>query len=355
MRQSQAVASGWTIATSGRSKQLGPLNVHRRRDLELSSLDRLLATLDVQLHSFAVCEVGSRSRLVFEPVDVIVVHYVLAGEGSLEVDGAPAVRITAGSILVAPADRRQALVAGKSAVMDIPAMQNCAAGLEGMLKFDGAGGETGDLRTIRATIAATCGGTFGLFHGFVEPIVDDATEIPAVRAAFELLLQEWARPDIGTRALSGSLMRQCLVLLVRRHVHRGSSSSPFFAALADPRLAKAVSLVLQRPAARLSLAELADAAGMSRTAFAKAFVEAFGQTPIDFVQKARLHRAAQLLAATELSVKIIAASLGFASRSYFSRAFRRAYGASPAAYRKHQNQDIQIPANAARQIDQLSN
>lgn len=324
--------------------------------MELSSLDRLLVTLDVQLHSFAVCEVLAGSRLVFDPMNVIVVHYVLAGDGLLEVDGAAAARIGAGSILVVPANRGQALVAGQAAVRDVQAAEHCTAVVDGMLKFDAATGQAGDLRTICATITATCGGTFGLFDGLAHPIVDDASEIPAVRWAFEMLAEERARPDIGTRALSGSLMRQCLVLLVRHHLQRGSSPSPFFAALADSRLAKAVSLVLQRPAARLSLADLADVAGMSRTAFAKAFVEAFGQTPIDFVQKARLHRAAQLLAVTELPVKVVAASLGFASRSHFTRAFRRAYGAHPSSYRKHHNRDpIGLPANAGRSlIDKLS-
>jgi AraC-like DNA-binding protein len=324
--------------------------------LELSSLDRLLATLDVQLHSFAVCEVRLGSRLVFDPMNVIVVHYVLAGEGVLEVDGAAAAQIGAGSILVVPADRGQALVAGAAASIDVPAAENCSALVDGMIQFDAAAGTTGDLRTICSTITATCGGTFGLFDGLAHPIIDNATEIPAVRTAFQLLSEERAKPDIGTRALSGSLMRQCLVLLIRRHLHRGSSSSPFFAALADARLAKAVALVLQRPAARLTLPDLASAAGMSRTAFAKAFLEAFAQTPIDFVQKARLHRAAQLLAATELPVKVVAASLGFASRSHFSRAFRRAYGADPSTYRKnHDRNIIELPGNSGRSwIDKLS-
>ena len=324
--------------------------------MELNSLDRLLATLDVQLHGFAVCEVRSGVRLVFDPMNVIVVHYVLAGRGRLEVDGAAAAEIGAGSILVVPANRGQALVAGEVAALDVPAADNCAAIVDGLLKFDAAGGSTGDLRTICSTLTATCGGTFGLFDGLAHPIVDDATEIQAVRTAFEMLAAERAKPDIGTRALTGSLMRQCLVLLVRRHLHRGSSSSPFFAALADARLAKAVALVLQRPAARLSLADLASAAGMSRTAFAKAFADAFAQTPMDFVQKARLHRAAQLLAATELPIKVIAASLGFASRSHFSRAFRRAYGADPSTYRKgHDRNPIELPANSGRSlIDKLS-
>jgi AraC-like DNA-binding protein len=324
--------------------------------LELNSLDRLLATLDVQLHGFAVCEVRSGSRLVFDPMNVIVVHYVLAGRGLLEVDGAAAAEIGAGSILVVPADRGQALVAGNAASINVLAAHNCAAIVDGLLKFDAAEGETGDLRTICATLTATFGGSFGLFDSLVRPIVDDATDIPAVQAAFQMLAKERAAPDIGTHALTGALMKQCLVLLVRRHLQRGSSSSPFFAALADARLARAVALVLQRPAARLTLADLASAAGMSRTAFAKAFADAFAQTPMDFVQKARLHRAAQLLAATELPVKVIAASLGFASRSHFSRAFRRAYGSDPSTYRKrHDHNIVELPANAGRSlIEKLS-
>lgn len=317
--------------------------------MELNSLDRLLATLDVQLHAFAVCEVAAGARLVFEPMNVVVIHYVLAGEGLLEVDGAAAAWIGAGSILIVPAKRGQALVAGRSADRDILAGDNCATIVDGLIRYDAAEGGQGDLRTICATLTATYGGSFGLFDLLIGPIVDDATDIPAVRNAFEILAEERTAPDIGTHALTGAVMKQCLVLLVRRHLHRGSSSSPFFASLADARLAAAVAFVLQRPGASFSLADLAAAAGMSRTAFAKAFVMAFDQTPMDFVQKTRLHRAAQLLAATQLPVKVIAASMGFASRSHFSRAFRRAYGADPSAYRKkHDRNIIEIPANSGR-------
>lgn len=324
--------------------------------MELGSLDRLLATLDVQLHSFAVCEVAAGARLVFEPMNVVVVHHVLAGAGLLEVDGAAAAEIKAGSILIVPADRAQALVAGRAASVDVQAADQCAAIVDGLIKFDAAAGEPGELRTICATLTACYGGSFGLFDSLAHPIVDDVTDIPAVRAAFEQLAQERAEPDIGTHAITGALMKQCLILLVRRHLRRGTSSSPFFAALADARLARAVAFMLQRPAARLTVAELAAEAGMSRTAFSNAFSQAFGQTPMDFVQKSRLHRAAQLLAATELPVKVIAASLGFASRSHFSRAFRRAYGADPSAYRKrHDRNPIELPANAGRSLlDELS-
>jgi AraC-like DNA-binding protein len=69
-----------------------------------------------------------------------------------------------------------------------------------------------------------------------------------------------------------------------------------------------------------------------------------------------MHRAAQLLAATELRFKGHRASLGFASRSHFSRAFRRATAPTPRTYRKHQDRNtIELPANSGRSlIDKLS-
>jgi hypothetical protein len=54
-------------------------------------LDRLLATVDVHLHAFSVCEVRPGWRLVFDPMDAVVIHYVLAGMGSLQTDGGVAV------------------------------------------------------------------------------------------------------------------------------------------------------------------------------------------------------------------------------------------------------------------------
>jgi AraC-like DNA-binding protein len=48
--------------------------------------------------------------------------------------------------------------------------------------------------------------------------------------------------------------------------------------------------------------------------------------------------------------------LGFASRSHFSRAFSRAYGADPSSYRKrHDRNAIELPANAGRSwLDKIS-
>jgi transcriptional regulator GlxA family with amidase domain len=91
--------------------------------------------------------------------------------------------------------------------------------------------------------------------------------------------------------------------------------------------------VLERPAHPHSVQTLAVAAGMSRTSFAERFAAAFGRSPLDFVRRVRLRDAARLLATTALPVKLVAASVGYASRSRFSQAFRESYGVDPTTYR----------------------
>ncbi len=213
------------------------------------------------------------------------------------------------------------------------AAAHCSMVLDGLLQFDAAGGQGGALQTICATLNATYGGSFGLLDNLQGPLVDDVTAIPAVRHAFDLLIAEHANPGIGTSALTEALMKQCLVLLVRNHLRQAGPASPFVGQMADPRLAPIVARVLRQPGAPTSLASMATEAGMSRSAFAAAFKAAFGQAPIEFVLKTRLHHAARVMATTELPVKVVAASTGFSSRSHFSRAFRAAYGQDPSAYR----------------------
>ena len=298
------------------------------------ALDQLLTTLDVNLHAFAVCEIAKGSRLKFDAMNVIVVHYVLAGEGTLEVRGQAPIRFGAGSILLVPANVDQSLVAGSNATRDVLAGEHCALLDDGLLQFDASEGGRSDLRVICSTITANYNGSFGLFDFLTSPITDDLTDAPAIRAAFELLITERAAPDFGTHALTEALMKQCLILLVRRHLKRGDGATQLFSVFKNPKLSAAVRDVLIRPAAPHGLSDLAQIAGMSRSAFAKAFADTFEQTPMDFVLHTRLPNAARLLRISDLPIKTIAASTGFASRSHFSRAFKAAYNVDPTAYRK---------------------
>lgn len=86
--------------------------------------------------------------------------------------------------------------------------------------------------------------------------------------------------------------------------------------------------------APLTVASLARVACMSPYHFHHLFRRAFGETPMQRVQRLRLAAAAELLATTDRSVTRVCADVGFESLGSFSALFRRRYGETPRAYRQ---------------------
>ncbi|HEY1013267.1 MAG TPA: AraC family transcriptional regulator, partial [Herpetosiphonaceae bacterium] len=86
--------------------------------------------------------------------------------------------------------------------------------------------------------------------------------------------------------------------------------------------------------APLSLDELAGVAGLSPNHLLRAFRQAFGQTPHQYLTGLRLDRARQLLRETDDPVTEICLAVGFSSLGSFSWLFRRAAGEPPLRYRR---------------------
>lgn len=84
------------------------------------------------------------------------------------------------------------------------------------------------------------------------------------------------------------------------------------------------------------LAELARAAGMSRTSFAERFRVAAGTPPLAYLSSWRMILAQRALRDPDARVGTIAAELGYGSDSAFSTAFKREVGVSPLQYRRSQ-------------------
>ncbi len=297
-----------------------------------SILDRLLITLAVRLHAFAVCEIKEGWRLLFDPMEAVVIHYVLAGHGVVTIGSGASVAFAPQSIIIVPPRTSQNLSGVGEIIGEARADEHCQLIHDGLVTFT-AGDGSRDLLVICGTISASYGGALGLFDKLHEPIVENLSKTPIIRNAFELLLSEVAKPTVGTQALTEALMKQCLILVLRQHLTRMTVASPFFAELQDTRLARAITAVLERPAGKHSVESLAALAGMSRSSFAEHFVRSFGERPIEFVNRVRLRLGATMLSTTDLPVKIISVSVGYSSRSYFSRAFRQAYGVDPRTFR----------------------
>lgn len=94
-----------------------------------------------------------------------------------------------------------------------------------------------------------------------------------------------------------------------------------------------VAMINAAPATPWDNSSLAQAVHMSVGCFSRAFRRWMNTTPSRYVTQVRVREACRMLIETEQTIDEIAAQLGFPDRFYFSRVFRNATNAPPAAYR----------------------
>jgi AraC family transcriptional regulator len=94
------------------------------------------------------------------------------------------------------------------------------------------------------------------------------------------------------------------------------------------RLRELIATHLAEP---LSLSQLADAAGLSVGHLVRAFKASFGVTPYQYILRARVLRAQELIEAGGLRLTDVATQVGFSDLSQMSKTFRRVLNRSPSA------------------------
>ena len=303
-------------------------------------LERLLNGLEIRVETFALCDLTDGDPLTLPGDRRPTLHYCLSGEGRLRPARGGAIAFRRHSVIILPPNLPARLDASGDGGEDWPRRvsngqpltRSFCRRLPAIPAEPGVPAPAAVLACGR--IVATYQESTGLFDHLAAPIVDDFASDPKIRRPFEALLAEMAEPLPGSAAMVDAIMQQCLVLLLRRYCESGECRLPWLSALEDPRLGRAIAAMLDSPADDFTLERLAGLAGMSRSAFAARFGAAYGRGPIDFLKELRLRRAAELLRTTDLPVKAVAPKVGYASRSYFSRAFKARYGIDPAGYRR---------------------
>jgi transcriptional regulator GlxA family with amidase domain len=84
----------------------------------------------------------------------------------------------------------------------------------------------------------------------------------------------------------------------------------------------------------LDLDQMAAKAGFSKFHFARAFKHAYGETPASYLTRRRVERAKDLLRSANLSVTEVCTLVGFSSLGSFSSRFSELVGMSPSAYQR---------------------
>jgi transcriptional regulator GlxA family with amidase domain len=110
-------------------------------------------------------------------------------------------------------------------------------------------------------------------------------------------------------------------------------------ALKDRQVGAAIALIHREPEVSWEVSSLADRVGMSRSNFSARFRTLVGESPLKYLTKWRVQKAAWLLRSSDAKLSEIAGRIGYESEIALSRAFNRFMGLPPGKYRQAHNKD----------------
>jgi len=165
--------------------------------------------------------------------------------------------------------------------------------------------------------------------------VDDSSVADWVRSSVRFLVTQSMAPRAGGVTVLAKLSELLFVEAIRQYIEAlPSEQIGWFAALRDRFVGRALALLHREPGYPWTVDDLAKQVGLSRSALADRFGELLGQPPMQYLIQWRLSLAAQHLLSGHRGVAQIAHDVGYDSEAAFNRAFKRAFGVPPAAWRK---------------------
>lgn len=144
-------------------------------------------------------------------------------------------------------------------------------------------------------------------------------------------------PYLVSRHQANQLFLEQISLVLLTHLTHTYGSQDFPArkngVLAPWQEKRALELLTANALTQVSITELAETCGLSRSYFNRAFKETFGKTPYRWVMEYRISQAKNLLR-SNLSIQEIATACGFADQSHLTRVFSDIVGKPPGSWRR---------------------
>lgn len=136
------------------------------------------------------------------------------------------------------------------------------------------------------------------------------------------------------KAAAGALLTGLLTELTREHHAASRQPVPGTDQRHRDLILRTAARLRESPSQAPTVADLAREAGCSVDHFSRLFLKVTGARPQDYIIRARIERARQLLAESDLTIGMVAEALGFQDIFYFSRQFRLKTGQTPTEFRR---------------------
>lgn len=280
----------------------------------------------------------------FPPPEVLIgYHYVRSGNAIIHVDGEEPENLSPGDIAILPHNDPHLLT---SRVGLPPAdITEISLVTEGGVHRLSTG-------TDGPAMKMWCG-VLGTAKANAHPILDALPSLLVLRtrdrarewldSSLRFLAEGQPSPDVLSR-----LAELILAQAIQDYIERlPPDAKGWVRGLADPAVARALSIIHSRYAEELSVDQLAREAGVSRTVLGERFAELIGEPPMRYCARWRMRTAANLLREGKQNSANIAYSVGFNSEAAFNRAFKREFGVPPAAWRRKMEADAAERARRA--------
>ncbi|MEQ1520536.1 MAG: AraC family transcriptional regulator [Aestuariivirga sp.] len=273
------------------------------------------------------------------PEVLCALHYVVSGEMFIEVEGEEPLLLKSGELVLLPRNAPHVL---SSAPGQIPvnSRELIQPGPESGLSSIVHGSGTGPLTNVVCGYLANEEMRNPLM-ATLPPVLKVNVNEGASRDWIESSLRYGAQQLSEGQLASSSVMARLSELLFVEAVRAYSESQKvheqhWLHGLKDQYVGRALAALHDRLSHGWSVADMAEVAGLSRSAFVERFTAAMGTPPMQYLAKSRMLLAKELLVERQKSISQVAAAVGYDAEAAFNRAFKREFGVPPARWRDQQ-------------------
>ena len=280
---------------------------------------------------------------------VVIFHLITEGECFVEMEGREPVKLIAGDVVLFPHGDAHLMNSqpGLPPAKGQP-LANVLARRPRSIAHGGGGARTRlvcgylacDQRLARMLLAG--------LPDLVRVNVRGSNAGAWLEASVRYALNEARSPRPGGEGVLAKLSEVLFIEVLRLYMNEHDEGrTGWLAAVGDRIVGTALAALHKTPAHDWSIEELARLAGTSRSVLAERFQRLVGSSPMQYLTQWRMMLAANLLCRSNAPLARIAEDVGYQTDTAFIRAFRREFGAPPAAWRRQQAQRVPLQHRSA--------